>query len=186
VDFLTEKQIPYTLTRSRRARYLRITIAHTGEVKIIAPTVASESRINDFLRERGNWIEQKRNYFAENPVNDIGLLLSKRSRKEYLAHKDQVYDLLSERCRHFNQHYNFQYSRISIRNQKSRWGSCSKKGNINFNYKMLFLPSEVRDYIVVHELCHLKQLNHSKAFWDLVAETVPGHKALRRKLRGID
>jgi predicted metal-dependent hydrolase len=183
---LAEKQIPYTLKRSSRARYLRITIVHTGEVKIVAPFLASESRINEFIRQKSEWIQSKRGYFIENPISDIGLLLSKRSRKEYLAHKSEAYRLLSERCRHFNQHYKLPYSRISIRNQKSRWGSCSKKGNINFNYKLLFLPAELRDYIVVHELCHLKQLNHSKAFWDLVAEAVPDHRQLRRRLKGIE
>jgi predicted metal-dependent hydrolase len=183
---LAEKQIPFILKRSSRARYMRITIVHTGEVKIIAPLLASESRINEFVRERGGWIESKRDYFLQNPISDIGLLLSKRSRKEYMEKKGEALALLSERARFFNQHYQFPYSRITIRNQKSRWGSCSKRGHINFNYKMLFLPPELRDYIVVHELCHLKQLNHSKAFWDLVAETVPDHKQMRRRLKGIE
>jgi predicted metal-dependent hydrolase len=165
---------------------MRITIVYTGEVKIVAPFAAAESRINEFVRQRGAWIEDKRKYFIDNPISDIGLLLSKRSRKEYLAHKAQAHTLLSERCEYFNQQYKFSYSRVTIRNQKSRWGSCSKKGNINFNYKMIFLPPELRDYIVVHELCHLKQLNHSQAFWNLVAETIPDHKILRRKLKGIE
>jgi predicted metal-dependent hydrolase len=183
---LAEKQIPFTLKRSGRARYMRITIIHTGEVRIVAPLLAPQSRINDFVRQRSGWIQSKRDYFVKNPLSDIGLLLSKRSRKEYVAHKDGAHRILSERCRHFNEHYKLPYVRISIRNQKSRWGSCSRKGNINFNYKMIFLPDELRDYIVVHELCHLKQLNHSKAFWDLVAETVPNHRLLRKKLKGID
>jgi predicted metal-dependent hydrolase len=186
VDLLAEKQIPYFLKRSSRARYLRITINHAGEVKIVAPILASDSRIKKFIHEKTSWIESKRNYFIENPVSEIGLLLSRRSRKEYLSHKKQACDLLTERVVHFNRHYNFSYSRISIRNQKTRWGSCTSKGVISFNYKMIFLPAELRDYIVAHELCHLKQLNHSPAFWNLVAETIPNHKTLRRKLKGIE
>jgi predicted metal-dependent hydrolase len=186
VNLLAEKHIQYVLKRSGRARYMRITINHLGEVKIVAPLLAPVSRIEKFIQEKSSWIESKRNYFIENPISDIGLLLSKRSRKEYLAHKEGAFKLLVERVAHFNAFYKFPYSRISIRNQKTRWGSCTSKGVISFNYKMIFLPEELRDYIVVHELCHLKQLNHSKAFWDLVAEAIPNHKALRKKLKGIE
>jgi predicted metal-dependent hydrolase len=67
--------------------------------------------------------------------------------------------------------------------QRSRWGSCSRKGNLNFNYKLIQLPQELADYIVVHELCHLKQFNHSHAFWNLIAETIPNHIELRKILK---
>jgi hypothetical protein len=105
-------------------------------------------------------------------------------RAEFLEYKEQARALVSERLAHFNRQYQFPIKRVSIRNQRSRWGSCSKKGNLNFNYRVVLLPLEVADYIVVHELCHLGEFNHSKKFWELVAKTIPDHKQIRKELRG--
>jgi len=93
--------------------------------------------------------------------------------------------LITDRVRHFNVHYDLPVRKIAIRNQKSRWGSCSKKGNLNFNYKLALMPAEIRDYIIVHEICHLKEFNHGRGFWNLVNETVPTYKEMRKKLREI-
>lgn len=109
--------------------------------------------------------------------------LRKKNRKEYLACKESARQLVLERIKHYNDFYQFKVGRISIKNQKSRWGSCSKKGNLNFNYKIIFLPKEVADYVVVHELCHLGQFNHSPAFWQLVAQTLPQYQELKKKLK---
>ncbi len=112
----------------------------------------------------------------------------KGRRREYLKYREQARTLAHNRIQFFNQIYNFRVNRITIRNQKTRWGSCSKRGNINFNYKIALLPSELSDYIVVHELCHLGQFNHSKDFWDLVAQAIPDHKERRARLntRGVN
>ena len=91
--------------------------------------------------------------------------------------------LVHARLEHFNQHYNFSYNKVAIRNQKTRWGSCSNKGNLNFSVRILMLAPEAQDYLVVHELCHLKEFNHSQAFWDLVAQQVPEYKRIRQILR---
>ncbi len=110
-------------------------------------------------------------------------LFRTRSRKLYLANKEAARALVAERVRHFNAHYRFAIGKIAIRNQKSRWGSCSKQGNLNFNYKIVFLSPEVRDYVIVHEICHIREFNHGKGFWNLVAETVPQYKEIRKRLR---
>jgi len=116
-------------------------------------------------------------------------LFRTRSRKLYTANKEAARALVHERVEHFLGHYGTWHGivpgKIAIRNQRSRWGSCSKKGNLNFNYKLVFLPPEVRDYVIVHELCHIKEFNHAKPFWALVAETVPEYKALRKQLRTV-
>jgi predicted metal-dependent hydrolase len=109
--------------------------------------------------------------------------LRRRNHKHYLKHKEQARMAFHARLAHFNMHYGHKLRRVFIKNSKSRWGSCSSAGNLNFSYKLLFLPPEVLDYVVVHELCHLKQFNHGPKFWALVEEALPNHKALRRTLR---
>ena len=108
-----------------------------------------------------------------------------RSNKLYLENKESTRTMVNDRLKHFNTHYNLPVGRIAIRNQKSRWGSCSKKGNLNFNYKLAFLSPELRDYVIVHELCHVREFNHSKGFWELVGETMPHWKKLRRELKNV-
>jgi len=111
--------------------------------------------------------------------------LPKASRREYLTRKEEARVLADEKIRYFGTLYNLHPSRISIRNQKTRWGSCSRKGNINLNYRILHLPEKYLDYVIVHELCHLKQFNHSKKFWDLVAREIPDCKKIRREIRNL-
>jgi predicted metal-dependent hydrolase len=107
----------------------------------------------------------------------------KGSKSEYLKYKDQALILVKNKLEHFNQFYNFKYNKVTIRNQSTRWGSCSRRGNINFNYKLALLPENLVDYVIVHELCHLGEFNHSKDFWDLVARTIPDFKERRQELR---
>ncbi len=91
--------------------------------------------------------------------------------------------LVHERLAHFNQHYNLKYKKVFIRNTRTRWGTCSALGNLSFNYRIAKLPSSLQDYVVVHELCHLAHLNHSKDFWSRVAEALPNWKHLRKELQ---
>ncbi len=107
----------------------------------------------------------------------------KRKSLNYIKYKKDAAILVKERLEYFNKFYNFKYGRIAIRNQKTRWGSCSKKGNLNFNYKIVLLTPKQADYIIAHELCHLKEFNHSQRFWDLVAQTIPDYKEVRHSLR---
>ncbi len=105
--------------------------------------------------------------------------------KHYLAHREAARAFVRERLEHFNAHYGFTYKRVAIKNQKSCWGSCSAKGNLNFSYKLLFLPPHLADYVIVHELCHLAELNHSPRFWGRVAERCPEYRTCRRELRSV-
>jgi predicted metal-dependent hydrolase len=103
-------------------------------------------------------------------------------RKKYLADKARARELVIARLNHFRLEYIridpsletvLVWQRIAIRDQRSRWGSCSSKKNLNFNYRLLTLSPELRDYIIVHELCHLKELHHRAAFWDLMKLVIP-------------
>ncbi len=107
-------------------------------------------------------------------------------RRGYLQHKEQARTLVKERLAHFNTFYKFDFKKVFIKNQKSVWGSCSTRKNLNFNYKIIFLSPQVADYLIVHELCHLKEMNHRAVFWSLVEKTVPNYKKLRKELRAIN
>ena len=106
--------------------------------------------------------------------------------KHYLTHKEVARALVHARLSHYNQFYNFEFRRVAIRNQRRCWGSCTALKNLNFNYKLLFLPPELCDYIIVHELCHLEELNHSSRFWNLVAQTLPNYKSHRKTLKILE
>lgn len=103
----------------------------------------------------------------------------------YLKHKEAARALVVARIAVLNQTYGFRVGRIAIRNQKTCWGSCSSLGNLNFNYRILFLPPHLQEYVIVHELCHLAEFNHGKNFWTLVARVVPEYRAHKRELARV-
>lgn len=107
------------------------------------------------------------------------------SKVDFLKNKEKAREIILERLKHFTSFYNLSHGRVSIRNQKTRWGSCSRQGNLNFNYRLVHLREELLDYVIVHELCHLKEFNHGSNFWDLVAQALPEHQSLRRELKKI-
>ncbi len=106
--------------------------------------------------------------------------------KHYLSNKEQARIVILARVDYWNQFYNFNYNRIAIRNQKRCWGSCTSLKNLNFNYKLIFLPSHLQDYIIVHELCHLSELNHGENFWKLVSRSIPEYKLHIKELKIIE
>lgn len=106
--------------------------------------------------------------------------------KHYLENKEEARGFINSRLLFFNTHYKFLYKRVSIRNQRSCWGSCSALKNLNFSYRLLFIPQELADYIIVHELCHLKEMNHGPRFWSLVSEMIPDYKARKKALKHYD
>ena len=98
-----------------------------------------------------------------------------------LANKALQY--IPERVKYFAPIVGVNYSRITIRNQKTKWGSCSSKGGLNFNCLLMLAPPEVIDYVVVHELCHRKEMNHSQAFWAEVEKVLPNYKSAKKWLK---
>jgi predicted metal-dependent hydrolase len=111
--------------------------------------------------------------------------VSSTSRKKYITYKEIARGLVHERVAFWGASYNVSVNRIAIRNSRSRWGSCSKAGNLNFNYKIALLPLGLVDYVIVHEICHLIEFNHSPNFWAHVSRAIPNHKLLRKELRMI-
>ncbi len=110
--------------------------------------------------------------------------LRKKNREDFLLHKNRALVLAKERLLFFNKFYQFNIEniRIKIKNQKTRWGSYSKKGSMNFNYRIVHLPLHFVDSIIVHELCHVGEFSHSRVFWNLVYKTIPNYRELKREL----
>lgn len=179
---LRNDNIYYQVRESARARCLRITIHPDGELIATLPKGIHFGKLESFLHQKADWILRKIN-LAKKRKFDI--LLPKSNRKEYFKYKKQALELAKRKIEELNEFYGFTYSRISIRNQKTRWGSCSRKGNLNFNYKIIHLPEKYLDYIIVHELCHLGELNHSRRFWALVEKTIPDYKKTRKEMRSL-
>ena len=171
--------INVTIRRSLQAKHLRIEIHRDGGVIAVRPAYASHKQVMDFLNAKKNWIRQKMHSYDSKP----SLLAVRHTKKEIVEYREQARILVHERLHHFNQYYQFSFRKIFIKNQKTRWGSCSNKKNLNFNYRIALLPPHHADYIIVHELCHLKELNHSRKFWDLVAKTIPDYRKIRKAVR---
>ena len=138
--------------------------------------------VEKFLISKSDWVFEKVELVKKNKSINISNI--KNTKREYLENKDKALKLAKERLNYFNNIYNFSWNNITIKNQKTRWGSCSRKGNLNFNYKLALIPKEMSDYVVVHELCHLKEMNHSKRFWDLVAKAIPDYLEIRKRMKG--
>ncbi len=157
---------------------MRLSVACDASVTLTLPRGMDFCVAEKFLQKKLNWVVKALEKFKLISHR----ILPKSSRREYLHYKQQAFKLAVAKVQALNQHYGFEYKHIRIRNQKTRWGSCSRKGNLNFNYKIVFLPEDQLNYLVVHELCHLKEFNHSPAFWRLVAETIPNYRHLRKLL----
>jgi len=175
---LGDKKVYYTIRHSTRGRYLRMTIEPDGVVEVSVPHPSFERFVDKFLRQKSKWILK---HLAQ--VKKLeGRTVIKHSKKDYEKNKGLILRQVEERLKFFNSFYQFQYERISIRNQTSLWGSCTRHGNLQFNYKLMYLPKRSMDYVIVHELCHLQEHNHSERFWKLVARMIPDYKAIRKSL----
>lgn len=176
---LEDKIVEYSFYPRRKARSLRLSVYLDGRITVSAPVRTTMATIDDFLKKKSDWILDKLNHFKKFE----GVTILRSGKREYLKYKEHARTLAHERLEHFNQFYNFTYRSVTIRNQKSRWGSCSKRGNLNFNFKIARIDAELTDYIIVHELCHTKEFNHSKSFWQLVEKTIPDYRDLRDRLK---
>ncbi len=175
--YLKEEKIMYSVRASSRAKHVRIAVGCDGAVLITQPIGISLEKIEKIILNKAAWILNKINFFKKYVVRQKSFI------HEYKKYREEALSLVRSRIRHFNDFYQFTFNRISLRNQKTRWGSCSRRGNLNFNYRIIYLSPELADYIIVHELCHLAELNHSKNFWKLVEKKIPNYSELRYMLK---
>jgi predicted metal-dependent hydrolase len=174
-------EIEVRFRKNRRAKRLRLTVYRDRTVALTLPARSSKAAGIEFVRGMAGWISQKMKEFA----NAEGNHLSGLPDSHYRRHRQAAMRLVDEKARLLRESCGFQYNKITVRNQKTRWGSCSAKGNLSFNYKLLFVPPRLVEYVVCHELCHLKEMNHSKNFWQLLGRMIPDYKERRMELKKI-
>lgn len=175
----------YEIKESARARTVRITVYPDGRVEVVKPVRVSMSLVQEFVTRKEAWIARMRAYAYRKRGGQPLEVLPKprRGSKAYTDAVASARTLVHERLAHFAHLYGFRYGRVSIRNQRTRWGSCSSKNDLSFNYRIVYLPARLADYIIVHELAHTREHNHSPRFWSQVAAVIPDHKECRRILR---
>lgn len=171
--------ISFSMRTRPRVRTLSIAIRRDGSIAVTRPSFISKKAVLAFVVKHGSWIKTKLTELEKRPPS----LLGKHSEKEYRRHKEAARTLVYELLEHYAPRYAVTYRRVRIGNQRSRWGSCSLQRTLSFNYKILFLPRELQEYLIVHELCHLIEMNHSKKFWLLVGKTIPDWKLRRAALK---
>lgn len=166
----------YQIIRSKR-KTISLEIKPDGSLLVRAPQYLSDRAIRDFVLSKESWLREKlKKYEARPPLPPL-------TEAELDALKKQARADLTARAARLAPIVGVNFGRITIRAQKSRWGSCSREGNLNFNCLLMLAPQEVREYVVIHELCHLKEMNHSPRFWAEVAKICPGYAAHRRWLK---
>ena len=170
----------YTLIRSRR-KTISIEINDKAQLLVRAPMRLPKYEIERFLMEKDAWI-RKHVRMAEERMERAGAI-EPVGRWELRDLKEEALRVIPGRVSYYAGIIGVTYGHITIRNQKTLWGSCSRKGNLNFNCMLMKAPERVRDYVIVHELCHRKEMNHSKKFWALVEEVMPDYKECRKWLR---
>lgn len=169
-------KIPYKVIRSNR-KTTSLEISRSGEVIARCPLGMPEERIAALVEDHRLWIEK---HLALVPKKEVQ---PKLTTEELQTLGQQAVAYFPKRVAFFADRLGVTYGRITIRTQKTKWGSCSSKGNLNFNVLLMLAPSEVLDYIVVHELCHRKHLNHSAAFWAEVERTMPDYREKEKWLK---
>ena len=162
------------LVRSSR-KTLAVQIRADGTVIARAPLRMSKDRILCCLSEKASWIrmQQGKMQERENMRQQARIHLDAAQEKEL---RERAKSVLAQRTAYFARQVGVTYGRITVRDQKTRWGSCSQTGNLNFNFRLILAPLEVLDYVVVHELCHRRQMNHSAQFWQEVAQVLPDYR----------
>ncbi len=168
----------YTIHRRARMRSIRLAVHADGSLVVSAAIMISPQTIERLVREKSSWIERQRAKMKARVR-----VAPAPSLPDYRLHKQAALALVKERIAVFSSFYGFEPKRVSIGNARTRWGSCSRRGSLTFSYRIIFLSPELRDYLIVHELCHLKEFNHSVRFWALVGKAIPHWKMLRRQLR---
>ena len=175
---MTEKD--YNIIRSKR-KSISIEVDRLGQVIVRAPLRAPNYAIKDFVCQKQGWINKHVEKAIDKRLNmiDVVPLTDDELDSLFVQAKQDI----PNRVSYYADIMGADYGRITIRCQKTRWGSCSYKGNLNFNCLLMLAPSVVRDYVIIHELAHRKYMNHSRDFWKEVELIMPDYRDMRRWLK---
>ena len=171
----TPKIVKYSIVKRRGLKNLTMRLGSDNTLKVTAPYRCSQDFILEFIRSNLDKVISR--------INPTQSILDRR--RSYLNHKKEALELVTNIIKEFKDDYGDVVNKIRIKDTKSLWGSCSSANNLNFNYKIVFLPLHLQRYIVAHELCHLKELNHSQRFWDLVSELDKEYRVHDLELRNF-
>ena len=175
-----DESIQFQVIRSsRKTVSMRITGPNAVEVR--APRSMTQAQIDDFIRHHRGWLDK--HLAVVNQRETEAACLPSLTELEIRALADKALACIPQRARYYARLLGVTYGRITIRSQKTKWGSCSSQGNLNFNCLLMLCPSEVLDYVVIHELCHRKEMNHSPRFWAEVERLDPDYQAHRNWLK---
>jgi len=168
---------PVTIVKSRRAKHIRVTIKPDQTIRLTIPRGESVDRAMRFLHSKIPWIIKHQHRLNKLENTPTPPRLPK-------INEPQAIDTLISRLEELAKIHNIKYAKVSIRNQKTKWGSCSAKNNISLNINLVRLPDQLRDYVILHELAHTRIKNHGKKFWAELDKFVGGSaKELAKKLR---
>jgi len=159
--------------RHRRARRYLLRVEHDGRVRVTIPRGGSRREADAFLTRHLDWVARERARLTPSSV----------SFEDRHAQKARARVELPARLLECAAQHGLTVTRVSIRNQRTRWGSCGRDGHISLNWRLVLMPPDVRDYVLIHELMHLRRLDHSPAYWKMVAAACPGHREARQWLR---
>lgn len=163
------------IIRTRR-RTICLQIKPDGALVVRAPLRVDTTYINRLIEKKKDWIAKKRGLFTQQPRKTIT-----SAEKKLLF--DKARRVISQRASHYSCKANSPYKRIRISRARSRWGSCGVKGTLNFSWRLILAPLEVIDYVVAHEVAHLRIKNHSREFWAWVEELFPDYRKMRKWLK---
>ena len=159
--------------RHRRARRYVIRVRHDGQVRVTIPRGGSRREAEEFAARQSGWITRQLERIQPPSLSaDQRRALRMRAQVELPARLHQLAAI-----------HRLPVSRVSIRNQQTRWGSCGRDGHVCLNWRLVLMPAWVRDYVLIHELMHLRRLDHSPTYWRLVADAFPNYRDARRWLR---
>lgn len=164
-----------TVIRSNR-KTVSIQVNEDLSVTVRAPQHTTSKEIEHILFEKKAWIEKHIEKMKDRKAQSEEQKVERLTNEEIQSLAERALEYIPKRVYYFARRIGVEYGRITIRNQKTRWGSCSRKGNLNFNCLLMLMPPEIIDYVIVHELCHRKEMNHSSAFWREVAKILPDYK----------
>ena len=178
------ERIEYEVIRSAR-KTIAVQVNIDKSVLVRAPKRCSKAAIEDFVEEHKEWIIRKKKEMERRAAEreEKRKNMPRWSEEDYRSCRLEAEKALGERTAFFAKVMGIDYGRITVRNQKTRWGSCSAKGTLSFNWRLMLAPPAILDYVVVHELCHLTHMNHSAAFWQAVEAVYPDYRSARRWLK---